>query len=74
MSKVDTVKVYYFGPWSNWQGALASFLEKRDYLYAGVELPSEAETVGELTRAFLDEKQTHLATGDLLQATYRSTK
>lgn len=64
-------KVHYFGPWSDPQGALESFLEKRDYLYAGVELPSEINTVGDLIDAFLDEKQTHLATGDLSQATYR---
>ena len=64
-------KLYYFGPWSDPQGALESYLEKRDYLYACVEPGIEAETIGDLLDAFLEEKRAHLATRDISKATFR---
>ena len=64
-------KVHYFGPWSDPQGALESYLEKRDYLYGGLEPPTVAESVGELIDSFLEHKRAHLATGDITRVTFR---
>ncbi|BBO33452.1 hypothetical protein [Lacipirellula parvula] len=64
-------KVHYFGPWSDPQGALESYLEKRDYLHGGLEPPTIAESVGELIESFLDHKRAHLATGDITRVTFR---
>jgi integrase len=64
-------KVYYFGPWSDPNGALESYLAKRDYLRGGFDPPEAKETVGDLVDAFLAEKRAHLETGDIASLTFK---
>src|SRR5262245_12874607 len=63
-------KHHYFGVWEDPQGALESYLEKRDYLYAGQAPPITATTVGDILKAFKASKQAQLDLGRIRQRTY----
>jgi integrase len=64
-------KVFYFGPWSDPNGALEKYLSQRDYLRGGFNPPDVKETVGDLVDAFLAEKRAHLETGDITSLTFK---
>lgn len=52
-------KLHYFGPWEEWQEALASFQEDRDDLYAGrtPRRRGDGPTLAELMDRFLYSKK-----------------
>ena len=58
-------KTYYFGKWSDSNGALEEYLSKKDYLYNGLAPPELKETVVQLVDAFLRHKQTQLDTDEI---------
>jgi hypothetical protein len=60
-------KLRYFGPWSDPDAAYAKFRREVDYLQNGEKPPEPQPSVGELVKAFLDEKEALLGTGDLAQ-------
>ncbi|HVS36835.1 MAG TPA: tyrosine-type recombinase/integrase [Gemmataceae bacterium] len=65
-------KMYYFGPWSDPDGALAKYLAQKDALHAGRK-PREAAagvTVKDAANAFLNHKQARLDTGELSARTF----
>jgi integrase len=69
-------KLYYFGPWSDPDGALAKYLAEKDYLHAGRK-PQQASTgvtVKEAANAFLNHKQDLLASGELSPRTWLKYK
>src|SRR4051812_42650492 len=63
-------KHHYFGKWDDWQGALDSYLEKRDYLYAGQAPPIEYTTLADILNSFVEAKQERLDLGRIRQRTY----
>jgi integrase len=67
-------KIYYFGPWSDPDGALRKYLEQRDSLQAGVgPRPDPAAlTVKDAANAFLNAKQEAVDNGELSPATFLS--
>src|SRR5262245_55094134 len=60
-------KLFYFGSWSDPDGALNKYLEQKDDLHAGRKprAGTEGLTVKELANLFLDHKQTQVDTGEL---------
>ena len=60
-------KMYYFGPWSDPDGALSKYLAQKDDLHAGRKprADPEALTVKELANAFLHAKQALVDAGEL---------
>lgn len=60
----------YFGPWSDPDGALAKYLEQRDYLHAGVPVPVEGATVEQICAEFLAAKAAAVAVRELSQHQY----
>ncbi|MBA4105672.1 MAG: hypothetical protein C0485_07920 [Pirellula sp.] len=69
-SKKIRGKVHYFGAWADPQAAYESYLEKRDYLQAGLAPPQECDTLGHLLDAFLDTKRQALEIGEISQRTF----
>src|SRR5262249_8649730 len=69
-------KLYYFGPWSDPDGALQKYLDQKDSLHAGRKpTPApEALTVKELANAFLNAKQALVSSGELLARTWTDYK
>jgi hypothetical protein len=65
-------KIFYFGPWSDPQGALAKYLEQKDALYAGRTPRPVAETlvVKDVANAFLRAKQEAVDAGELSPRTW----
>src|SRR5207244_7623487 len=59
-------KIHYFGPWSDPDGALKSYLDQKDDLHAGRKPrpDPEAVTVKELANAFLAHKQALVDAGE----------
>ena len=60
-------KLHYFGPWDDWQAALARYNEQKDDLYAGREPRQAGATLADLVNAFLAPKQQQLDDGALRQ-------
>ncbi len=72
-------KTFYFGPWANPAAASAKFLKERDYLYAGVEPPTQfavapaasgEPTVADLLDTFLGPKDWARQSGEISQVSY----
>jgi hypothetical protein len=49
----------YFGPWDDWQAALAKFEAQKPYLYGGLPVPDDepVTTLGDIVKAFRAFKQ-----------------
>ncbi len=70
-SKKIKGKVYYFGPWSDPEGALQHFLEVRDDLYAGRKpRTTEGFTLGDLCNHFVAAKKRQQDVGEITLRTY----
>jgi integrase len=69
-------KLFYFGPWSDPDGALARYLEQADALHAGrTPRPDpEALTVKALCNAYLNHKQQALDAGEITRRTWTEYK
>jgi integrase len=69
-------KLYYFGPWSDPDGALAKYLEQKDALHAGRKPrpDPEALTVKDAANAFLNAKQERVDAGELSPRTWAGYK
>ncbi len=70
-------KLYYFGPWDDWKGALENYNEKKDALYAGRKPrsdTSEGVTVKNVVNAFLRRKKERLEAGELSAHTWAKYK
>ena len=69
-------KMYYFGPWSNPDGALKKYLEQKDDLHAGREPRPDTEgiTVKVLCNSFLVSKQSLVDSGELTMLTWSDYK
>src|SRR5262249_56601642 len=65
-------KIYYFGVWSDPDGALAKYLEQKDDLHAGrtPRTDPEALTVKALANHFLNAKQQLVNAGELSPRTW----
>ncbi len=63
---------YYFGPWSDPDGALERYLKQRDFLHAGVAPPLSCDglTVDELVNRFLDYKLSQVELGEVSRYQY----
>src|SRR5215470_9161818 len=60
-------QMHYFGPWADPDGALAKYLEQKDFLHAGRK-PREVSdgiTVKELCNKFLNAKRALVESGEL---------
>lgn len=60
-------KLYYFGPWSDPDGALAKYLDQKEALHAGRKPRSDADapTVRDAANAFLNHKDALVDSGEL---------
>ncbi len=67
-------KIYYFGSWDDPQGAMAEYLEQRDYLLAGKEVPTGGHTLFEVLDRFMQSRSKDLATGEIAQRTWDDYK
>jgi integrase len=69
-------KVYYFGPWEDWQGSLATYRDQRDDLHAGRTPRPRAGgvTLADVMNAFLNAKQLLVETGELTQRSFNEYK
>jgi integrase len=69
-------KLHYFGPWSNPDGALESYLKQKDDLHAGrVPRPDlEAVTVKDVCNSFLNDKKARQEAGELSRRTWDEYK
>lgn len=69
-------KLYYFGPWDDPDGALASYLAQKDDLHAGRKPREQTEgtTVKELVNAFLNQKKALVDAGELSPRTWTDYK
>ncbi len=65
-------KMHYFGPWSDWQGALKKYEQQAEEHRTGRELERErnALTVRGLVTRFLDSQRVKLAAGQLAPVTF----
>jgi integrase len=65
-------RMYYFGPWSDPDAALAKYLEQKDDLYAGrrPRPVQEGFTIRDLCNHFLNSKRHLLDTRELKQRTF----
>jgi integrase len=63
-------KTYYFGAWSDPNGALERYLAEKDYLYNGLAPPEPKETVGQVIASFLRHKQAQRDTDDIAEVTF----
>jgi integrase len=68
--------LYYFGPWSDPEGALAKYNEQKDDLHAGRKPRPDAEvaTVHDACNAFLHEKKAAVDNGELSPRTWAGYK
>ncbi|WP_428304635.1 tyrosine-type recombinase/integrase [Lacipirellula sp.] len=62
-------KLYYFG--TDKDKAVATYLEKKDYLHAGIAPPAECDTIGHLLDAFMEGKKQALDAGELATRTFK---
>jgi integrase len=64
--------MYYFGPWSDPDGALAKYLEQKDALHSGRKPreSSDGAAVKDAANAFLNHKRNRLETGELSARTF----
>lgn len=73
-SKKINGRVFYFGPWHDWQGALNRYLEEKDDRYAGRKPRSRSQegglTVKDLCNRFLTSKTRKLERGELKQRSW----
>src|SRR5918912_3452704 len=69
-------KLYYFGAWSDPDGALAKYLEQKDDLHAGRKPRPDPEglTVKDLANDFLNAKQALVDAGELSLRTWADYK
>jgi len=70
-------RLFYFGPWSDPDGALAKYLEQEDAVHAGRKPRTDTcggVTVKELCNAFLNGKQALVESGELLARTWKDYK
>jgi hypothetical protein len=68
--------MHYFGPWSDPDGALTNYLEKKDALHAGRKPRPDQEvlTVKELANHFLNTKKALVDAGELSPRTWAEYK
>jgi integrase len=69
-------QLYYFGPWSDPDGALTKYLEQKDALHAGRK-PREATegvTVKDLGNRFLNAKRALVESGELTNRSWQDYK
>ncbi|MHC4402140.1 MAG: tyrosine-type recombinase/integrase [Planctomycetota bacterium] len=62
-------KTHYFGPWSDPQGALETYLAQKDDLLAGREVRNGELTLRKLVNHFLTSKKRLVDSGELRQCT-----
>ena len=65
-------KLHYFGPWSDPEGALQRYVDRRDDLQAG-RVPRVKEktlAVGELLDGYLSAKKAFVDSGEILSTTF----
>jgi integrase len=69
-------KLHYFGPWADWEAALAKFQREQDYLYRGVAPPPDGKgiTVKYLVNVFLTAKQHKVNRGEMQPRSFQSLK
>jgi integrase len=69
-------KLYYFGPWSDPDGALAKYNEQKDDLHAGRKPRPDADaaTVKDVANDFLNAKQALVDAGELSPRTWDDYK
>jgi integrase len=69
-------QLYYFGPWSDPDGALARYLEQKDDLHAGRKPRPDTRgvTVRDVCNAFLNHKRDLLDAGELSPRTWAQYK
>lgn len=71
-------RLHYFGPWANWQAALAEYEYQAPWLHTGREPPppgaADAVTIGDLRDAFTDAKQQMVDAGELAERTLAEYK
>jgi integrase len=65
--------MHYFGPWDNWQGALAKYQEQKDDLFAGRKPRASADalTVRDLANRYLTSKKLLLDAGEIVERTWQ---
>ena len=65
-------KLYYFGAWDDWQGALDNYNRQKDALHAGRKprVDAESVTVKDVANAFLNHKLAPLDVGELSPHTW----
>ncbi len=64
-------KFYYFGPWSDPQGALKRFQEEMPYIYAGKTPPARIVDVATLLDRYLGGKNADWRAGEISESTYK---
>lgn len=65
-------KMYYFGPWSDPQGALERYVADRDDLYAGRPRRRAGElTIADLCDAFMAVKRQRFEGGEITERTFK---
>lgn len=70
-------KRYYFGPWGDWEAALAKYMREKDFLFAGLKPPDNTDsgiTLKDLCNAFLSSKDASKELGELSPRTYHEYK
>src|SRR3954468_15326693 len=65
-------KLFYFGPWNDWQAALNRYQDQKDDLYAGRKprVSAAGVTVRDLLNRFLTAKKQLLDSGELAPRTW----
>src|SRR5690606_4438299 len=66
-------RIHYFGPWRDWQTALAKYQEQRDDLHAGRtprDLIEKGITIKDAVNHFLTTQRDKLAAKEIVKSTY----
>jgi hypothetical protein len=69
-------RLYYFGPWSDPEGALKKYEEQKEALHSGKKTRADPEafTIKELVNHFLNAKQALVDSGELSPRTWQDYK
>lgn len=70
-SKKIRGRVHYFGVWADPQAAYDNYKKQEHYLQLGMEPPPECDTLGDLTRQFLEDKKALLDAQRIVTQSYK---